>query len=218
MTDLTTSSGHVLKPVVILLALLAGLLLCLWADRPVYHLSMMHDSSDKDWHRMFRVCGFLPTWLIVGAGLWLVETAGRHRRGAPMPAGLLLVINVMTNALVVEGLKLLIRRERPNLHDGLYFFRPFHDKSWSSGGFGMPSSHAMIAFAAAWMLCRLYPRAWPVWMLAGFGCAFVRVGNHSHFISDVYVAIILSFFLTGLVWRCFVQAAASAPRETSSHA
>jgi membrane-associated phospholipid phosphatase len=100
---------------------------------------------------------------------------------------------------VGEILKILIRRLRPG-ETGEYVFRSFSERSFSSSGLGMPSSHAVIAFGAAAILSRLFPRAWPIWWLLGWGCALTRVLHGKHFLSDVMLAAIVGWLIAALLW------------------
>ena len=150
---------------------------------------------DHDLGRMLRVVGFLPIWLLLAVALWL---QGGDRRRA-----LLLGLTPALGGLAAEVLKILLRRERPGLHDGAYYFRPFSDRFWSTTDIGLPSSHAMVAFSGAWILCRLYPKAWPIWLLLAGGCALTRLQAHAHFLSDVAVAALAGYVVVALVWRRF---------------
>ena len=75
---------------------------------------------DRDFGRMLRVVGYLPLWMLLGGALWL-QTRDRRR-------ALLLALTPALGGLAAEVLKILLRRERPGLHDGAYFFRPFSDQ------------------------------------------------------------------------------------------
>ena len=86
---------------------------------------------------------------------------------------------------------------------GEYFFRPFSESSFSTSGLALPSSHALVAFSGAFILCRLYPRAWPVWVLLAAGCALTRVQAHAHFLSDVTVAAVAAWFVVDVAWRAW---------------
>ena len=151
------------------------------------------DVYDHDVGRMLRTVGFLPDWLLLGAALWL--QAGDRRRAmllalVPTAAGLLCAI-----------LQVLLRRERPGLHDGAYVFRAFSERPFHGAEFGLPSSHAMVAFSGAWLLSRIYPRASPVWLALAVGCAWSRVAAQAHFLSDVTVAAVAAWMLVAVVWR-----------------
>lgn len=148
---------------------------------------------DNDFGRMLRVVGYLPVWLALGCAYWL-QTRDRRR-------ALLLSFTPALGGLVAEVLKLLLRRERPGLHDGEYAFRAFADQPFSTKALGLPSSHALVAFTGTWLLCRLYPKAWPVWLALGAGCALTRLQAHAHFLSDVVVAAVAGYLTVAVVWR-----------------
>lgn len=156
---------------------------------------------DRDFGRMFRVVGFLPLWLLLAIALWLVTRDTRR--------GVLLALVPTAGGLLAEVLKIVLRRERPGLHDGAYFFRPFTDQLWQTKAIGLPSSHALVAFSGAWLLCRFYPRGWPVWLLFAVGCAVSRVQAQAHFLSDVTVAAVAAYLLVAWMWSRW--GAASAP-------
>jgi undecaprenyl-diphosphatase len=103
--------------------------------------------------------------------------------------------------LLAEILKLILRRDRPRAHDGEYVFRAFSDRPFHSGGLALPSSHVLVAFSAAAMLARLFPRAAPVWFLLATGCAYTRVATRAHFVSDVMLAALVGFLVPVLLLR-----------------
>jgi membrane-associated phospholipid phosphatase len=59
----------------------------------------------------------------------------------------------------------------------------------------------MVAFSAAAMLSRLFPRAAPVWYAFAIGCGLSRVLAGAHFVSDIAVAALAGYAVTALVWR-----------------
>ncbi|MFM8517332.1 MAG: phosphatase PAP2 family protein, partial [Nevskiaceae bacterium] len=69
-----------------------------------------------------------------------------------------------------------------------YAFRSFGDGPWSNRGMGMPSSHTLVAFAGAFALARLFPRARWVFYLLAAGCGLSRVMATAHYLSDTVVA------------------------------
>jgi membrane-associated phospholipid phosphatase len=107
-----------------------------------------------------------------------------------------LTAGVGLTAIAVEVLKLLVRRQLPDHPDGIYSFRAWSDRPFDTGGLAFPSSHAAIAFAGAWVMCRLFPRAAPIWLLIGVGCAWERLATGSHFLSDVTASAALAYFVT----------------------
>jgi membrane-associated phospholipid phosphatase len=154
---------------------------------------------DHDLGRMLRIVGYLPIWFVLALALW-AQTGDRRK-------ALLLALVPTAGGLLAEVLKILLRRERPNLHAGTYVFRSFRDHPFSTVDIGLPSSHALVAFAGAWLLCRLFPRAWPVWLTLAAGCAWTRVQSQAHFLSDVTVAAVAAWFLVVLAWRWFGRTA-----------
>lgn len=178
--------------------LAAALLLDRWFfvhayDRAVY---------DRDWGRMLRVMGFLPLWIAAAAVLAL-EDRGTPRAavGAWYRRALLLLGGPTAAGIAGELLKLVIRRERPGAHAGASVFRSFAERPFSTAGLATPSSHAVVAFGAAFMLARLFPRAAPVWYLLAAGCALTRVMARAHFLSDVALSALLAWLVVAALWR-----------------
>jgi len=137
---------------------------------------------EHDWARLLRVTGSLFLWapLALAIGLEL------HSRRAPAAAGAWrLLAGPLVAGAGAEALKLLVRRERPGLHEGAYVFRSFTERPFDTHDIGFPSSHATVAFAGAAVLARLYPRAGAVGYGLAFGCAATRVLAQAHFTSDV---------------------------------
>src|SRR5271168_861700 len=152
-------------------------------DPWAYHHVRLATVYDTDWGRALRSVGYWPLWIALAGALWLHD---RDRRRATI-----LAASVSIAGLLGEVLKLVIRRVRPGVYDGAYGFRPWSDHPFSSSGFGMPSSHALIAFSAAAALAALFPRATPIWYALAIGCGITRVLSGAHFVSDVVVGAIL---------------------------
>jgi undecaprenyl-diphosphatase len=84
-------------------------------------------------------------------------------------------------ALIVSILKRLIGRARPS-DWGPFHYVPF---SWRPDLAALPSGHSTAAFAAAFAIGAVWPRARvPMWIYAGV-IAASRVAVHAHFPSDV---------------------------------
>jgi membrane-associated phospholipid phosphatase len=151
--------------------------------------------NSEDWGRLLRVMGFLPTWMLAAGALAL------HDRGEPrrFRRANLLFFSAALSGLAGEILKLAIRRLRPG-ETGEYVFRSFAERTFSSSGLGMPSSHAVVAFGAAAMLSRLFPRAWPIWWSLGWGCGLTRVLHGRHFMSDVVLAALVGWLIAAAIW------------------
>jgi membrane-associated phospholipid phosphatase len=164
-------------------------------DPAVFDYLKYPEVNSHDWGRLLRVMGFLPTWMLAAAALAFHD----RPRALPFRRAGLLFFSPALAGLAGEILKILIRRLRPG-DAGEYVFRSFSERTFSSGGLGMPSSHAVVAFGAAAMLSRLFPRAWPVWWLLGSGCALTRVLHGRHFLSDVVLAAIVGWAVAAWLW------------------
>lgn len=183
-------------------------------DGWAYRTLILPDVYERDWGRMLRVVGFLPTWAVVSLGLGLGAPAARSRSVAARWAAALPLVSATLGGIAAEVLKLLLRRERPEAHAGAYVFRSWRDHPLSSAGLALPSSHALVAFAAAAMLARLYPRARWLWFGLAIGCAATRVLAHAHFLSDVTLSAILGWGAAAIVWR-WHRRRWPAPQETA---
>ncbi len=181
--------------------LFAGLALFAFAsllDAWAFHHFQMVDVYATDWGRFLRIQGFLPTWIVAATALALQDrTPGRrlHRSRAG-----LLFFGAAFGGIAAELLKLVLRRQRPG-ELGLYVFRPFSDRPLFNGGLALPSSHALVAFTAAAILARLFPRSRYVWWALAWGCALTRVAAHAHFFSDVMASFVISWAVGAWVWR-----------------
>ena len=152
----------------------------------------------EDWGRMLRVMGFVPLWIAAGAALMLHERTP-IRRLARSRGGLIIAGSIV-GGIAAELSKLVVRRLRPG-ELGDYVFRPFSERPLSTGGLGMPSSHALVAFGAAAVLSRIYPRARIIWWGLAWGCGLSRVAAGAHFLSDVVAAAVIGWLAGWFVWR-----------------
>jgi membrane-associated phospholipid phosphatase len=168
-------------------------------DREVYQRVSLPTVYDKDWGRLLRIIGFLPTWLALAVGIALAEGEAPADRPRARRRGWLLFWGAAGSGIAAELLKLTLRRERPGPHDGLHVFRDFAERTFSSAGLALPSSHTMVAFGGAAMLARLYPRArWVGYTLAA-GCGISRVLHRAHFLSDVVLAAGAGWLVAALI-------------------
>jgi undecaprenyl-diphosphatase len=192
-----------LRPSLAILLAALVTLAALWLDPIVYQRFAPGGLEGRDWGRMLRVMGTLYLWVPLALGLWL-----EARPRDPVRAGSAwqLAIAPAIAGLMAELLKLLIRRERPNLHAGEYFYRSFGDRTLDSHDLGFPSSHVTVAFAGATIVARQYPRAgWVAYLLAA-GCAVTRLGAQAHFLSDVVGGGLVGWAVATMVSRRFPSA------------
>lgn len=202
--DPLSKEGNLRPLMVYVLTSAALLTIATLLDRPLWQ-ALLHTESGvgtSDWFQALRSLGYLPVWLAVAVALFLID---RQARSGFLPAAsrsLILATSVLAAGCLGEILKMLIRRLRPDVAGGEYVFRPFVEAPLSSSGLGMPSGHAMVAFAAAWALCRLWPAASVVWIAAAIGCAASRVIDQAHFASDTVLSAVATFALVRYIWGC----------------
>lgn len=168
------------------------------ADKWMYDHAFQKKIYDQDWARLLRVMGFAPTWGIGALAMWLHERPEAAQRAAAR--AWYLVTAVLAGGLLAEIMKLLLRRERPEVDDGLYSFRAWSDRPLSTSGLAWPSSHTMVAFAAATAMARLFPRARWVWFALAAGCGMTRILAHAHFLSDVTLGALFGWCVGWGVW------------------
>lgn len=204
-----------MRPATVLLA--ASMLVVATAlDRWAYRVLVVPDVYEHDWGRMLRVAGYLPTWAIVSAALGLSGAVMEPMRKSARWRALLPLIAATLGGLAAELLKLLLRRERPEAHAGAYVFRNWSDHPLSTVGLALPSSHALVAFAATAMLARMYPRARWLWYALAAGCALTRVLERAHFLSDVTLSAIIGQGVAGLLWRWHISRDVQASEAAAS--
>jgi membrane-associated phospholipid phosphatase len=214
----------------------ALLVVCLWLDGPVYRLLSVQYTptrelaaqseglpaaasaaarrkahlEDKDWYQMFRAAGYLPTWLFIGGAVWLAERA--RRRGNA--AGLVIVAGALASGLAAEVLKPLIGRHRPAL-DGSLEWNPLLGRLLQpdtyDAALGLPSSHAAVAFGAAFVVLRLYPASGWLAVAAATGCALTRLLAGAHVLSDVVLAALVAWMIAAVLARLLATDRRRAP-------
>ena len=181
------------------------ILLATCLDGQVLHKFYMRGDL-SDGNRMFRVMGYLPLWMLIALVFAMVDSAKMPAWTLKGMVGgwyrtILIVLASSVTGAVAEGLKLLIRRERPNLDVSHYTYRAWSEGMFASGPMGMPSSHAAVAFGGALMLCKLFPRATVVWWILAIGCAVTRIGSQKHFLSDTLVSALIGMVVVRCLWN-----------------
>jgi membrane-associated phospholipid phosphatase len=193
-------------------AILLGWFVSCAIDRAAYHAlrveSWATEWATKDLVQMLRSAGYFPTWLLAGimidlgggTRLWPSDFVSRHARRGVEALGARVMLSAALGGLLAELLKLAVRRHRPSpTNDG------HHVYDWFAGevegrGLGLASSHAGVAFGAAFALWRWSPAAgWAALALA-LGCSATRLLSGAHFVSDVYAAAVLAWAGAGLIW------------------
>lgn len=168
------------------------------ADRWAYDNLHVERIYDQDWARLLRQMGWFPTWMIASLAVWTAQrpiNAALAKRNA-----WLIVLAPGAGGLLSELIKLLVRRQRPELNGGDYGFRPWSEDPFSSAGLAMPSGHTAVAFAACTALAHIFPGARWIWYSLAFGCGLTRVMARGHFVSDVAVGALLGWCAGWGVW------------------
>lgn len=174
---------------VVLFAFIAASVLDHWA----YFFFKSGDTArveGRDWYRLLRVMGYLPTWLIVALAAWLLSK--KEAIAARVSMALSILAGATLSGAAAELLKLIIARERPGL-DGRYYFRGLLAGFSDGGNLGFPSSHAAVAFGGAIALTLARPALGPLAIMLAAGCAWTRLLSGDHFLSDVTGAAMLAY-------------------------
>lgn len=163
--------------------------------------------EQSQFYQMLRLIGFLPTWLAIALGIDLVRR--RRLRDAPIAAnpasrdrGTVLpgmLVCLLAAGLLVELLKVLIGRERPNQHAGEWVFKPLLGGVTDGSNLSTPSSHAAIALVGAFAMARLRPGSGVVAIPLAVGCASTRVLMGAHFLSDIVLSGVLAWLIVEVI-------------------
>ena len=175
---------------------------CYLALRPGGPLASAEESAaakavleSHAWYQTFYVLGRLWPWLIVAAAMVFADVGGGSARAARgVRRALFLLAGAGLGGAATEAAKIAFRRLRPELTDGYYGFRP-RGGLLSGSNLGLPSSHAGVAFGAAFAMCCFFPRASLVFLAAAIACALSRVLAGAHFLSDVVVGAFIAYWI-----------------------
>lgn len=162
-------------------------------DRWAYFFFKSGDTArveGRDWYRLLRVMGYLPTWLIVALATWLLSK--KDAIAARVSTALSILAGATLAGAAAELFKLIIARERPG-EDGTYVFRGLFAGFSDGSNLGLPSSHAAVAFGGAIALALARPVLGPLAIVLAAGCAWTRLLSGDHFLSDVTGAAMLAY-------------------------
>jgi undecaprenyl-diphosphatase len=132
-----------------------------------------------------------------------VFTLDRQRRRLLVP----LVAAIVLASVTATGLKALVGRERPRVTDGATILRGPQAPWQSDFDPSFPSGHTAAAFALAYGLGQLYPRAARLCALYAMACGLSRILDGSHFLSDVLAGAWLGWEVARLAWWLFLPRA-----------
>ena len=114
--------------------------------------------------------------------------------------GVLLLAGPLVAGIIAEVMRGILRRQRPGL-EGVHEWGWPWGSAVSGGSWGLPSSHAAVAFAGAFMLMRLFPSVWPVALSLAIGCGVTRMIVGAHFASDIFAGAAVGFFVVHTLQR-----------------
>lgn len=179
------------------------LLLLLFAlpglDRWLYHGAYVGDArladlGQRDWYRTLRVVGTLWLWVPLCLAWFVASRTERGRDSAVRALAAAAVSGVA--ASIVE---FLAGRLRPNQSDGVHAFRGVLERFGNTRDLAFPSSHAAVAFGAAFLVWFVSPRAGVIALLMACGCGWTRMLSGAHYATDVLGAAVLGYALARLI-------------------
>lgn len=228
-----------LLPVAVLL--LVGLIAAHAFDLPLVPEMDKRFVEGRDWHRLTRLMGYIGTWVVLSLLLLLITITRRSdpdrfstqpaagRPSTPLSIPLFFVGCAGLAGVLAEGLKLIVRRGRPDalitanptlpLNDASTYAYTWH---WSAplpqpgqqpapflkwffdtSDLGLASSHAAVAFAGAWALALIFRRSPLVGVIAlylAYQTALGRLHVRDHYISDVVAGALIGTLTTAMIW------------------
>lgn len=177
----------------VLLFLLGGL------DRAAYQAAFvgdprLNDLEGRDWYRALRVAGTLWVWAPLCIAVFVQAREPSDRDGVVRTLGAAIV-----GGLAASIIEFVAGRLRPNQAGGAHVFRGIVGRFDNTHDLAFPSSHAAVAFAAAFMVWRVWPRAGVVALVVACGCGWTRMLSGAHFATDVLGAAVLGYAVARLL-------------------
>lgn len=146
---------------------------------------------------VLRIISFSTTAVSISIALIVLIISIRKRSETLRRKFYLLASVLIFSAIVSQGLKQLIYRERP------FITHSFIEKYSDGGGSSFPSGHTLKAFAMATALSLLFSRkkiVIPVFVWAIL-VAYSRIALGVHYPSDVIAGVVLGTFLGWIIPR-----------------
>jgi membrane-associated phospholipid phosphatase len=174
------------------------------ANKVTYTQGPSEWMRSRDWYQVLRQMGSLFTWALIAGAMLLHDFGVRGDRWSHGFAwwrrGVLLFVAPVVAGVIAEGLRVILRRQRPGLEGIHEWGWPWGSAAWE-GSWGLPSSHAAVAFAGAFMLMRLFPSIWPIVLPWAIGCGVTRMIVGAHFASDIFAGAAVGFFVVHTLQR-----------------
>lgn len=157
--------------------------------------------EELDVYRTFRVAGTVWPWLLICGALIAHAVSVRPRPRALAGAAVMILLAAMLSGLGAEALRTVTGRLRPIAADlpGTHQFKGLWERFRDPSNLAFPSSHAAVAFGAAFMVAFVFPRAGAVALLAAVGCGITRMAAGAHFASDIFGAALLGYAVARLL-------------------
>lgn len=187
-----------------------GVALLSLLDEPVQRYTQKHRSNTLETlAEVFREQG--SVFYYGGISLGVLSVGMLSGDADIKRAGGRLVATVAGSALIMQGMKMLVGRSRPNAKVGAFDFHPFstlEDVNGVEQRGSMPSGHTAMAFAVATSVADDI-KSVPVSVLLyawAAGAGFSRIYENRHWLSDTVVGAVVGIttakILTGR-WRVF---------------
>lgn len=187
-----------------------GVLVISLFDEPVQRYTQKHRSNTlEDFSEVFREQGSVIYYGGISLGVLSVGLISGD--DDVTRAGGRLIATVAGSTILMQGLKLLVGRSRPNANVGAFDFHPFSTLEDSAGveqRESMPSGHTTVAFAVATSIADdIGSRPVSVLLyLWAAGAGFSRVYDNRHWLSDTAVGALLGITSAKIItgrWRVF---------------
>lgn len=192
------------------LAVIAIIFTSLVLDRAIFHATYVGAGlapeaavaardrlRDRDWQEALRALGYVPTWFALAIA-FIILGAQFAKPNLTQLAVRLVAATAIAGA-IAEILKPTIGRLRPLLTDGQQRFVALGGfrEAGDNLSFGLASSHAAVAAAAAFTIAFAFPPLTALMLILALGCGLTRLMTGAHFASDV----LASFFIAYAVAR-----------------
>jgi membrane-associated phospholipid phosphatase len=167
----------------------------------------VHGVEGRDFYRTFRVAGTLWPWLFICGAIAAHALWSRPRLPRLAGSAAMILLSALASGAAAEALRILTGRLRPIAADprGTHQFKGFLERFGDPSDLAFPSSHAAVAFGAAFMIAFVFPRAGAVALLVATGCGITRMLTGAHFASDVFAAALVGYAVARLLspggWR-----------------
>jgi membrane-associated phospholipid phosphatase len=151
--------------------------------------------EESDFYWTFRIAGTVWPWLLICGAMLAHAVTTRPRPRGLAGASVMILCSAAICGVAAEVTRIATGRLRPNCADvpGTHQFKGLWERFQDPSNLAFPSSHAAVAFGAAFMVAFVFPRAGGIALLAAVGCGITRMAAGAHFASDVFGAAVLGY-------------------------